>query len=189
MSEKELEIAVLGMGCFWCTEAIFKELRGVVSVEPGYAGGDSANPIYQQVATGVTGHVEVARLTFDPTLISYKDILDVFWHMHNPTTLNRQGNDMGEQYKSAIFYFDEYQRKQAEDSKTQLIASQEFADEIVTTIEPLRVFYPAEEYHKDYFARNPNAGYCQVIIRPKLEKFRKLFRSKLQNGSPGRSVG
>jgi peptide-methionine (S)-S-oxide reductase len=189
MAQKEVEIAVLGMGCFWCTEAVFQELRGVISVEPGYTGGERPNPTYEQVSTGVSGHVEVARVKFDPEIINFKEILDVFWRVHDPTTLNRQGNDEGEQYRSVIFYADESQKNIAESSKIKIRNSQEFTDPIVTTIEPLKVFYPAEDYHKNYFANNPNAGYCQVIIRPKVDKVRKLFRSKLKNGSPGRAVG
>lgn len=175
-----MESAVLGMGCFWCTEAVFQELRGVVAVEPGYTGGERPHPTYEQVSTGVSGHVEVAKITYDPEVISFTEILDVFWRVHDPTTMNRQGNDVGEQYRSVIFYADESQKQAAEESKDRIEGSQDFANPIVTTIEPLREFYPAEDYHKNYFANNPTAGYCQVIIRPKVDKFRKLFKNKLK---------
>ncbi len=162
------EVAVLGAGCFWCVEAVFQRLDGVVSVMPGYAGGDKPNPTYEEVCGGRTGHAEVARVEFDPERISYQRLLDVFWRAHDPTTLNRQGADVGTQYRSAIFYADGAQRAAAEASKQ--AAQSEFGGRIVTEIVPLDAFYPAEDYHRDYYNRNRQAPYCRAVIAPKLRK-------------------
>ncbi|MHB8079788.1 MAG: peptide-methionine (S)-S-oxide reductase MsrA [Candidatus Krumholzibacteriia bacterium] len=162
------EIAVLGAGCFWCVEAIFSRLDGVISVRPGYAGGHVANPTYQQVCTGTTGHAEVARIVFDPARISYDRILAAFWHSHDPTTLDRQGDDRGTQYRSVIFTTDAAQQRAAEASKRAAQAG--FKDPIVTAIVPLTTFYPAEDYHRQYYETHRNAPYCQYVIAPKLQK-------------------
>lgn len=166
--EEGREVAVLGAGCFWCVEAVFQRLDGVVSVMPGYAGGDKPNPTYEEVCGGRTGHAEVARVEFDPERISYQRLLDVFWRAHDPTTLNRQGADVGTQYRSAIFYADGAQRAAAEASKQ--AAQSEFGGHIVTEIVPLDAFYPAEDYHRDYYNRNRQAPYCRAVIAPKLRK-------------------
>lgn len=162
------ESATLGAGCFWCVEAVFERIPGVQSVVAGYAGGTKENPTYEEVCTGTTGHAEVARISYDPSTISYRQILDVFWKAHDPTTLNRQGGDVGTQYRSVIFYEGEEQKKTAEESKRE--AQKEFDDPIVTVIEPLKKFFPAENYHQDYYKHNPNAPYCTFVIRPKLKK-------------------
>lgn len=170
-----MKTAVFGGGCFWCTEAVFKMLKGVVYVEPGYAGGTIVNPKYEEVSLGNTGHAEVIRVTYDSSLISYEDLLTVFFGSHDPTTPNQQGNDIGEQYRSVIFYQDAEEKNAAE----RVIASfQEIAKDglrIVTQVEPLKDFFSAEDYHKDYFRKNTSAPYCQLIIEPKLEKVRKRF--------------
>jgi peptide-methionine (S)-S-oxide reductase len=162
------EKATLGGGCFWCIEAVYKRVEGVRSVTSGYAGGSTPNPTYEQVCTGRTGHAEVTQIEYDPGAISYREILEIFWKAHDPTTLNRQGADVGTQYRSIIFYHGDDQRQIAEESKAQ--AQEQFSDPIVTEIEPLDVFYPAEGYHQDYFEMNPNAGYCRLVIHPKLKK-------------------
>ena len=167
-----LEKATLGAGCFWCVEAVFDRLDGVQSVVAGYAGGTKPNPTYQEVCTGRTGHAEVAQITFDPKKISYEHLLEVFWHAHDPTTMNQQGADVGTQYRSVIFYHDEKQKAAAERSKKE--ASKEFSDPVVTDIQPLTHFYEAENYHQDYFKNNPNAPYCRFVIKPKLEKLEKM---------------
>lgn len=177
-----LEQATFGAGCFWCVEAVFEELKGVTSVEAGYSGGTVKNPSYREVTTGNTGHAEVARLTYDPSVISYEQLLEVFWHTHNPTTLNRQGNDIGPQYRSVIFYHNEEQKKAAGQSLKKTDASDLWEDPIVTEIQPLENYYVAENYHQNYYANNPNAGYCQVVIAPKLKKFRKDFPHLLKEG-------
>lgn len=164
----QLEKATFGAGCFWCVEAVFERLEGVQSVEAGYAGGTKPNPTYQDVLTGTTGHAEVAQITYDPSKISYKQLLEVFWEAHDPTTLNRQGPDVGTQYRSMIFYHDEKQKEAAEKSKTQ--AAKNFRDPVVTEVQPLTHFYEAENYHQDYYRNNPNAPYCLIVIKPKLEK-------------------
>ena len=174
------ETAVLGGGCFWCTEAIYKRVRGVTKVEPGYAGGHLPNPTYQQVCDGNTGHAEVIRVEFDPALISYDEILEIFWQAHDPTTLNRQGNDVGPQYRSIILTGSEEQRQAAEASLKAAQVSGTFKRPIVTQIEPLEVFYPAEDYHLDYFANNPNQSYCRVIISPKVKHFMEANPEKLK---------
>lgn len=172
--------ATFGSGCFWCTEAVFLAVKGVSKVESGYSGGTVKNPSYRDVCTGETGHAEVTRITFDPAVVSYSDLLEIFWNTHDPTTLNRQGADEGTQYRSVVFYHDENQKKTAEAYKVQLEASKVFSNRIVTEISPLTNYYPAEDYHQNYYALNPNAGYCQVVIRPKVEKFRKQFAKKLK---------
>jgi peptide-methionine (S)-S-oxide reductase len=169
MSEKT-EIATLAGGCFWCTEAIFKRLKGVISVLPGYAGGHIKNPSYDQVCSGTSGHAESLQIEFDPTQISFEKILDVFWHTHNPTTLNRQGNDVGSQYRSAIFYHSKKQEELAQKSKAQIEKEGVYTDPIVTEIIPFTNFYIAENYHKDYFDKNQEAPYCSTIISPKINK-------------------
>jgi peptide-methionine (S)-S-oxide reductase len=172
--------AVIGGGCFWCTEAVFLELEGVLAVKSGYAGGSVVNPTYEQVCTGRTGHAEVIRITYDPAVISYADLLRVFFATHDPTTLNRQGNDVGTQYRSAIFTETEEQTRIAREVMAEIEARGIWGRPLVTTIEPLTAFYPAEAYHDDYFARNPNAGYCRVIVAPKVAKVRKEFTDRLR---------
>jgi len=175
----QLETATLGSGCFWCTEAFFLELKGVKSVVSGYTGGKVKNPTYREVCSGLTGHAEVIQVKFDPKVISFETILEVFWNTHDPTTLNRQGADEGTQYRSAIFYHSEAQRKTAEAYKAQLDKSGVFKNRIVTEITPASVFYKAEDYHQNYYALNPDQGYCQYVIRPKVEKFRKQYAARL----------
>lgn len=175
------EVAVFGGGCFWCTEAVFKMLRGVKSVEPGYAGGEQPNPTYLEVAGGATGYVEVARVEYDPTEIAYRDLMTVFFGSHDATQLNRQGNDIGTQYRSVIFYTTDEQKQEAESRVKELNDSAREGDPIVTTVEPLSNYYTAEDYHKDYYANNKSAGYCQVIIAPKLQKVQKEFAALLKS--------
>jgi len=165
-----LEKATLGAGCFWCVEAVFEGLEGVKSVVAGYAGGRTRNPSYEEVCSGKTGHAEVAQITYDPRRITFGELLDVFWSAHDPTTLNRQGADVGEQYRSVIFYHDAQQKADAEASLAK--ARKEFTSPVVTAIEPLGEFYEAEEYHQDYFRNNPRAPYCMFVIQPKLDKLR-----------------
>lgn len=174
------EIAIFGTGCFWCSEAIFKELRGVRSVMPGYAGGLTANPSYEQVCSGLTGHAEVARIEFDPQVISYSDLLDIFWNVHDPTSLNRQGNDVGTQYRSIILTTSPAQKAEAEKSLKAVSASGQFNQPIVTIIEPLKEFYPAEDYHRDYYALHQSQPYCRLVISPKLQHLRTQFRGKVK---------
>ncbi|MFQ5435929.1 MAG: peptide-methionine (S)-S-oxide reductase MsrA, partial [Anaerolineae bacterium] len=174
-----LEKATLGAGCFWCVEAVFQELRGVEKVESGYAGGEAPNPTYQQVGTGRTGHAEVAQITFDPALISFADLLEVFWRTHNPTTLNRQGADVGTQYRSVIFYHDEAQRETAVRSKA--AAANLWPNPIVTEITPLEEFFPAEDYHQNYYKDNAFQPYCMMVIDPKMRKFRAAFAGQLKS--------
>ncbi|MDX1591070.1 MAG: peptide-methionine (S)-S-oxide reductase MsrA [Balneolaceae bacterium] len=171
----DYETAVFGAGCFWCVEAIYQRVNGVVAVESGYAGGHVENPTYEQVVTGRTGHAEVAKVTFDPEVISYEELLEVFWHTHNPTTLNRQGADVGPQYRSAIFYNSLEQKQTAEKSLKRTDESDLWEDPIVTEITPLSNYSTAENYHQNYFNNNPNAGYCSVVIAPKVAKFKKDF--------------
>lgn len=180
MSVKNLETATFGAGCFWCVEAIFQDLKGVYSVKAGYAGGHVKNPTYKEVCTGTTGHAEVAQIKFDPQQISYEDLLYVFWRTHNPTTLNRQGADVGTQYRSAVFYHDEQQKEAAEKSKKETDASDLYSDPIVTEIEPISNYSEAEDYHQDYYNLNPNQPYCRLVIDPKVDKFRKQFKDKLK---------
>ena len=174
------EIAVFGGGCFWCTEALFKELRGVISVIPGYAGGATANPTYEKVCSGTTGHAEVIRITFNPSQISYRDLLTVFFATHNPTTRNRQGSDVGTQYRSIILYATNEQRKEAQTFINDLDASNADGKPIVTEVMPLEKFYEAETSHRDYFRSNPDLPYCQIVIKPKVLKLQKEFESLLK---------
>lgn len=176
-----LETATLGAGCFWCVEAIFQDLKGVHQVVSGYAGGAVDNPTYQQVCSGTTGHAEVVQITFDPQVISFAELLTVFWRTHDPTTLNRQGADVGTQYRSAIFYHDEEQKRVAEKSKRETNAFGLWPDPIVTEIAPFDSFYEAEDYHQNYYRLNANQRYCQMVIDPKVRKFRKAFRDKLRD--------
>lgn len=173
-----MEIATLGAGCFWCVEAIFQNLRGVSKVVSGYSGGHIKNPAYREVCNGTTGHAEVIQVTFDPSEISFEDILEVFWNTHNPTTLNQQGADIGTQYRSAIFYHSEEQKAIAEKSKKE--AAKDFSDPIVTEITPFETFYGAEDYHQNYFNENGNQSYCSIVISPKVEKFKKKYADKLK---------
>ena len=177
----EKEIAVFGGGCFWCTEAIFKSLKGVKSVEPGYAGGQMANPTYEDVCTGTTGHAEVIKIEYDPKTTSFHDLLEVFFGTHDPTTLNRQGDDTGEQYRSVIFYTNTAQKDEAEKFIEQLETEGTFDSPIVTQAQPLDKFYEAEDYHKNYFENNSNKPYCQLIISPKIAKLRQKFASMLKS--------
>ncbi len=172
---------VLGGGCFWCTETVFKQLRGVVSVVPGYAGGAKINPIYEDVCTGDTGHAEVIKIDFDSEHISFETLLEVFFSVHNPTTLNAQGHDIGTQYRSVIFFNNPEQEKIARAKIAQLTTEEIYADPIVTQIVPLIKFYEAEEYHHDYFAKNPDQTYCQLVINPKLKKFKEKWMKLIKN--------
>ena len=175
------ETATFGTGCFWCTEAIFKELEGVVSVMPGYSGGQTLNPTYKEVCSGGTGHAECTQIVYDPSKISYDELLEVFFKVHDPTSLNRQGNDVGTQYRSVIFYHNDEQKRLAEKYKTELDRSGAYDKPLVTQIAALEKFYPAENYHQDYYQYNKDKNpYCAVVIRPKLEKFRKVFGEKLK---------
>jgi peptide-methionine (S)-S-oxide reductase len=174
------DTAIFGAGCFWCIEAVFQEIKGVLKVESGYSGGTVKNPSYREVCEGTTGHAEVARITFDPKVISYDELLSIFWQTHDPTTMNRQGNDSGTQYRSAIFYTSEKQQQLAEKYKKELNAQGAFANPIVTEIVPFKVFYKAEDYHQNYYSSNGNAPYCQFVIAPKVEKMRKVFKDKLK---------
>ena len=174
------ETAILGGGCFWCVEAAIKQLQGVIAVRSGYMGGRLANPTYQQVCSGKTGHVEVAEITFDPAILSYNDLLHVFFTVHDPTTLNRQGNDVGEQYRSVIFYRDDAQKRTAEDVIAELTRDKVFHDPIVTAVEPASTFYVAEDYHQDYFANNPNQPYCAYVVAPKVQKIRDKYAQRLK---------
>jgi peptide-methionine (S)-S-oxide reductase len=178
--KNSVEVATLGGGCFWCIEAAFQEIRGVINVESGYAGGTTASPTYEQVCTGNTGHAEVVQVTFDPNIISFKDILEVFFTAHDPTTLNIQGADVGTQYRSIIFYHNERQKKIAEQTIQKFDAAKVWDDSIVTTVEPLKKFYKAEDYHRKYFERHPEAAYCRIVIAPKIAKLRKKYREKLK---------
>jgi peptide-methionine (S)-S-oxide reductase len=181
------QIATFGAGCFWCVEAVFQQLKGVISVVSGYSGGAVENPTYEQICTGTTGHAEVCQIRFDPAVISFDDLLEVFWQTHDPTTLNRQGADVGTQYRSVIFYHDAEQKAIAQRRMKQLDEAGVWSDPIVTEIAPLTVFYRAEEYHQNYYRNNPQRGYCQAVIRPKLEKFREVFREKLELSAGERS--
>ncbi|PIE34484.1 peptide-methionine (S)-S-oxide reductase [candidate division KSB3 bacterium] len=178
---QQFETVTLGAGCFWCVEAIFQEIQGVQQVVSGYAGGTTENPTYQQVCTGSTGHAEVVQIIFDPEVISFEDILYIFWRTHDPTTLNRQGADVGTQYRSAIFYQSDEQKSIAEHSKQSTDASDLWPNSIVTEIVPFTNFYEAENYHQSYFNLNPNQPYCRAVIDPKVRKFRKSFQERLKN--------
>ena len=176
------EIATLAGGCFWCLEAVFLELRGVENVASGYAGGVVPNPTYEQVCTGRTGHAEVVQVTFDPSVIAYRDLLEIFFTIHDPTTLNRQGADAGTQYRSAIFFHSPAQQAAAQEVIAALEAEHVWGQPIVTQLVPFETFYPAEEYHRDYYRRNPNQGYCRMVIAPKVSKLRKIYFEKLRKG-------
>ena len=178
--EQATEKATLGGGCFWCTEAIYRQMVGVTDVRPGYCGGSLKNPTYKEVCTGETGHAEVVQVTFNPEKVGYKEILEVFFATHDPTTLNRQGADTGTQYRSIIFYHSDKQREVVQEVISQLARENVYTKPIVTEVTKLDVFYPAEDYHKDYYVRNKNQPYCQFVIAPKVEKFRKVFKDKLK---------
>lgn len=177
----KLATATFGNGCFWCTEAVFRELEGVHSVVSGYSGGKSRNPTYKEVSTGMTGHAEAVQIEYDPEQIGFDELLEVFWKTHDPTTLNQQGPDVGTQYRSAVFYHNDEQRRLAEEYKQKLDESGAFSNPIVTEITKFDAFYPAEDYHQDYFALNGAQPYCRYVIQPKLEKFRKVFADKLKS--------
>ena len=180
MENVNLETATLGAGCFWCVEAVFDDLKGVESVESGYSGGHLANPTYQQVCSETTGHAEVAQVNFDPNIISFKEILQVFFAVHDPTTLNRQGNDVGSSYRSAIFYHDENQKQIAEETIKEVEAEAVYDNPIVTEVAPFDKFYIAENYHQEYFANNPSQPYCAAVVAPKVAKFRQKFVDRLK---------
>lgn len=180
IAQKSTETATLGGGCFWCLEAVFDDLNGVISVESGYMGGQTLNPTYEQVCGGRTGHAEVVQITFDPAVVSFREILEVFFVIHDPTTLNRQGNDSGTQYRSAIFFHSLEQKQIAQEVITNLSGARLWRDPVVTEVTPATVFYIAEDYHQEYFANNPEAGYCQFVVAPKVAKFRKHFLAKLK---------
>ncbi len=173
--ENNIEIAILGNGCFWCTEAVFQLVKGVISVESGYSGGDTENPTYKEICTGTTNHAECLKVTFDNSIISFEDLLKIFWETHDPTTPNRQGNDVGTQYRSIIFYQNDIQKVVAENFKEQLNKMGTFKNPIVTIIAPFTKFYKAEDYHQNYYNLNGSAPYCQFVVRPKVEKFNKYF--------------
>jgi peptide-methionine (S)-S-oxide reductase len=176
------EIATFANGCFWCTEAIFEQLDGVISAVSGYTGGHVENPTYKEVCTGTTGHAECLQITYDPSKITFDELLEVFWETHDPTTLNRQGNDVGPQYRSGIFYHNREQKEKAEKYKEELNKNGAFDKPIVTEITAFTKFYPAEDYHQEYFQNNENANpYCRIVIRPKLDKFKKVFKDKLKH--------
>ncbi len=180
-SSAKKDTATFGEGCFWCTEAYFQRLNGVEKVLSGYGGGFVENPTYEQVCDKNTGHIELCRIIYDPSKISYDELLEVFWKTHDPTTKDQQGNDKGPQYRSAIFYHNQTQKDKAEKYKAELDKSGAWANPIVTVIEPFKNFYPAENYHQDYYNSNQNQGYCRFVIQPKLEKFEKVFKSKLKH--------
>jgi peptide-methionine (S)-S-oxide reductase len=179
-SSGKTETATFGGGCFWCTEAIFKSLKGVETVESGYSGGKLKNPTYKEVCSGLTGHAEVIQITFDPEVISFRELLEVFWETHDPTTLNQQGADRGTQYRSVVFYHTPQQKEEAEKYKAELNKENIYGKPVVTEITAFGTFYKAENYHQDYFANNSTQGYCQMVIVPKLQKFRKIFKDKLK---------
>lgn len=178
--QQPMDTITFGAGCFWCVEAVYSDLNGVESVVSGYAGGKVKNPSYKEVCTGNTGHAEVCQITYNPSVISYQELLEVFWQVHDPTTLNRQGGDVGTQYRSAIFYHTDEQKQVAEEFLKTLNEEKVFPDPIVTEITAINNFYPAEDYHQDYFELNGENPYCQAVVRPKLEKFRKVFKDKLK---------
>lgn len=181
MSEnKQLETATLAGGCFWCLEAVYDDLKGVVDVVSGYSNGNTSNPTYEAVCSGRTGYAEVVQLKYDPSIVSFRDLLNVFFTIHDPTTLNRQGADIGTQYRSAIFYHTPEQQAIAEQTIAELTQQGLFSSKIVTEITPIENYYPAEDYHQEYFAKNPYAGYCQMVVAPKVAKFRKYFMEQLK---------
>ena len=179
-STAKLDTATFGTGCFWCTEAIFQQLEGVEKVTSGYSGGTVPNPSYEQVCSKTTGHAECLNIMYDPAKISFDELLEIFWQVHDPTTLNRQGADVGTQYRSVVFYHNEEQKAKTGKYKAELDKSGAFNNPIVTSLEPFTVFYPADDYHQNYYNNNSGQGYCQFVIRPKLEKFEKVFKSKLK---------
>ncbi len=193
MSEEKIakqvtDTASFGTGCFWCTEAIFQRLNGVIKVSSGYSGGSVPNPTYEEVSTGTTGHAECCQIVYDPSVISYDELLEVFWKTHDPTTLNRQGNDVGTQYRSVIFYHSEAQKEKAEHYKAALNDTGAFNKPIVTAIEPYKNFYSAESYHQKYYDYNPGQVYCRLVIAPKVEKFEKVFKNKLKSNSKNSEI-
>jgi peptide-methionine (S)-S-oxide reductase len=180
-SSATVDTATFGAGCFWCVEAVFQRLNGVISIKSGYSGGSVKNPSYKEVCSGTTGHAEVCQIVFDPTKVSYDELLEVFWKTHDPTTLNSQGNDFGTQYRSTIFYHNEEQRQKAESYKKELNAAKVYPNPIVTEIKPFTSYYPAEDYHQNYYNQNGNEGYCKFVIQPKIDKFEKVFKDKLKH--------
>ena len=182
MSEtnNNLATATLGTGCFWCTEAVFQQLEGVVKVQSGYSGGQVDNPTYKEVCNGTTGHAECLNIEYDPTKITFEELMEVFWKVHDPTTLNRQGGDVGTQYRSVVFYHDNEQKEIVQKQIVELNASGAWSNPIVTKLEPFVKFYAAEDYHNDYFNNNGGNPYCQMVVRPKVEKFQKVFKAKLK---------
>ena len=181
MSTPSIETATLGGGCFWCLEAVFEQVQGVNSAQSGYAGGARPNPTYEQVCSGATGHAEVVQVRFDPSVTPYRELLQIFFSIHDPTTPNRQGNDVGTQYRSVIFYHSDTQREVASQVIEELNQSKVLSGEVVTELAPLEHFYPAEDYHKEYYRQNPNQPYCQFVINPKVSKFRTQYFDKLKN--------
>ena len=179
-TERSAELATLAGGCFWCLEAVYKEMRGVTRVVSGYAGGHVESPTYREVCDGTTGHAEVVQVTFDPSAVSYRELLEVFFTIHDPTTLNRQGGDVGSQYRSAVFYHTPEQRETAEQVIAEMSAARVWDSPIVTEVVPLDKFYPAEDYHQNYFEKNPTQPYCSAVVAPKVSKFRKLFLDRLK---------
>ncbi len=173
------DTATFGAGCFWCVEAVFQQLNGVIKVTSGYTGGETKNPTYKEVCSGETGHAEVCQIVYDPKIISFKELLEAFWQTHDPTTYNRQGNDLGTQYRSAVFYHNEEQKALTEQYKKELDRSGAFEKPIVTSLEPYKVFYAAEDYHQNYYNSNQDAPYCSYMIKPKIDKFKKAFKDKL----------
>lgn len=182
-SSVKLEKATFGTGCFWCTEALYESLDGVIDAVSGYEGGQKANPTYKEVCTGTTGHAECVEVTYDPSKITYQELLEAFFRSHDPTTLNRQGADVGTQYRSVIFYHNDEQKQLAQTAKDELNKAGAYANPIVTEISPATTFYEAEAYHQSYFANNPNQGYCAFVIAPKLDKFKKVFKEKLKSAA------
>lgn len=180
MTDTNIETATFGTGCFWCTEAVFQQLEGVIKVTSGYSGGHIVNPTYEEVCNKTTGHAECLNIEYDKSKISFDELLEVFWKSHDPTTLNRQGNDVGPQYRSAIFYHNHEQKEKAEKYKVELNESKVFDNPVVTEIEPFTVFYTAENYHQNYYNNNGAQPYCSYVIRPKVEKFQKVFKDKLK---------
>jgi len=178
--QNNYEVVTFGAGCFWCTEAVFQRLRGIIKIESGYSGGAVSNPSYEEVCTGKTGHAECTQITFDPKVISYAELLEVFWKTHDPTQLNRQGADVGTQYRSVIFYHNEEQKKLAENYRNELAKAKIWSSPIVTEISPFKTFYIAEGYHQNYYNQHSGQPYCSFVITPKLEKFKKIFASKLK---------
>jgi peptide-methionine (S)-S-oxide reductase len=178
--QDNLELATFGGGCFWCVEAVFQRLNGVEKVVSGYSGGKILNPTYEQICTGTTGHAEVCQITYNPKIVSYEEILEVFWKTHDPTTLNRQGNDVGTQYRSVIFYHNDSQKELAETYKKKLNESGAFSKPIVTEISPMKTFYSAEKYHQNYYNTNPYQPYCMYVVQPKVEKFKQVFGNKMK---------